>query len=64
MTFVDTPAVYAAVEAIQTRSKDKTVTISEHALNFADKPIQDWEPGTPLANPIEVVYRIACNVRK
>jgi hypothetical protein len=34
------------------------VTISDHALNFAYKPIEDWEAGTPLTDPTEKIYKI------
>lgn len=35
------------------------MTIGEHILEWAGKPVVDWEAGTPLADPDEVNYRIS-----
>jgi hypothetical protein len=35
------------------------MAIYEHLTRFAGKPVVDWSPGDPLANPERTVYRIS-----
>ncbi len=35
------------------------MTISEHLTQFAGKPVADWEPDSPLADPEGTLYRLS-----
>jgi hypothetical protein len=44
--------------------RNKPMSISEHIVTFANKPVQDWTSGTPLSNPGGTVYRISADYQE